>query len=117
MMLIPKWGNYPGDGGGGITLVIDKCQSHLVIGACSFGICSSASYASRFHSNKDVRCDIGSRVSSSEHGNSAAFATPVPHYSTFEIQGWSRLSPYSRSSSRKVIVRAKVEAMCAPRCG
>ena len=24
MMLIPKWGNYPGDGGGGITLVIDK---------------------------------------------------------------------------------------------
>ncbi len=23
MMLIPKWGNYPGDGGGGITLVID----------------------------------------------------------------------------------------------
>ena len=58
-----------------------------VIGACSFGICSSASYASRFHSNKDVRCDIGSRVSSSEHGNSAAFATPVPHYSPFEIQG------------------------------
>ncbi len=24
MMMIPKWGNYPGDGGGGITLVIDK---------------------------------------------------------------------------------------------
>ncbi len=23
MMMIPKWGNYPGDGGGGITLVID----------------------------------------------------------------------------------------------
>ena len=23
MMLIPKWGDYPGDGGGGITLVID----------------------------------------------------------------------------------------------
>ena len=23
MMLIPKWGNYPGDGGGEITLVID----------------------------------------------------------------------------------------------
>ncbi len=25
MMMIPKWGNYPGDGGGGITLVIDTC--------------------------------------------------------------------------------------------
>ena len=24
MMLIPKWGNYPGDGGGGITLVIHR---------------------------------------------------------------------------------------------
>ena len=24
MMMIPKWGNYPGDGGGGITLVIDR---------------------------------------------------------------------------------------------
>ncbi len=24
MMMIPKWGNYPGDGGGGITLVIDN---------------------------------------------------------------------------------------------
>ena len=27
MMLIPKWGNYPGDGGGGITLVIDSRSS------------------------------------------------------------------------------------------
>ncbi len=27
MMMIPKWGNYPGDGGGGITLVIDNLVS------------------------------------------------------------------------------------------
>ena len=27
MMVIPKWGNYPGDGGGGITLVIDRSAS------------------------------------------------------------------------------------------
>ena len=26
MMLIPKWGNYPGDGGGGIILVIDRTE-------------------------------------------------------------------------------------------
>ena len=32
MMMIPKWGNYPGDGGGGITLVIDR--RHV---GCDFG--------------------------------------------------------------------------------
>ena len=32
MMLIPKWGNYPGDGGGGITLVIDTSQLEGVFG-------------------------------------------------------------------------------------
>ena len=30
MMLIPKWGNYPGDGGGGITLVIDRLGARQV---------------------------------------------------------------------------------------
>ena len=29
MMLIPKWGKYPGDGGGGITLVIDSRRLDL----------------------------------------------------------------------------------------
>ncbi len=31
MMLIPKWGNYPGDGGGGITLVIDTLSLYFEI--------------------------------------------------------------------------------------
>ena len=30
MMMIPKWGNYPGDGGGGITLVIDTFSCEIV---------------------------------------------------------------------------------------
>ena len=32
MMMIPKWGNYPGDGGGGITLVIDMESTKIVSG-------------------------------------------------------------------------------------
>ena len=30
MMMIPKWGNYPGDGGGGITLVIDRDKESVL---------------------------------------------------------------------------------------
>ena len=33
MMMIPKWGNYPGDGGGGITLVIDTRKERFA-GTC-----------------------------------------------------------------------------------
>ena len=36
MMLIPKWGNYPGDGGGGITLVIDTLATELMLKALAF---------------------------------------------------------------------------------
>ena len=33
MMMIPKWGNYPGDGGGGITLVIDTLYAITAAGS------------------------------------------------------------------------------------
>ena len=43
MMLIPKWGNYPGDGGGGITLVIDTqpAAGLLQTGSAQFAQCRS----------------------------------------------------------------------------
>ena len=32
MMMIPKWGNYPGDGGGGITLVNEIMRRLRLLG-------------------------------------------------------------------------------------
>ncbi len=59
MMMIPKWGNYPGDGGGGITLVIDN---HERVNQTPFMMALRCSTKLGAHSlaplNQIRRCDV-----------------------------------------------------------